>query len=121
MQLQNLKKLMNDIVDQEEFLNLDKKIEEMLLKIIDEKSINLPLILVAVLETCRNDVFYGQFMSEYNNRFKDDNIRGEYLQEKEDYVFVNYKDKLHEANDIVKKLSNVYANKLISDIIKPKL
>jgi predicted DNA-binding protein YlxM (UPF0122 family) len=119
MQLQNLKKLINDIEAQEGFLNLEKKIEEILLKIIDEKSINLPLILVAVLETCRNDLFYGQFMSEYNNRFRDDSVRGEHLQAKEDYIFANYKDKLHEANDIFKKLCKIYANKIISDMIKP--
>jgi hypothetical protein len=57
-------------------------------------------------------------MSEYINRFRDENVRRERLQAKEDYVFVNYKDKLHEVNDIFKKLYDVYANKIISDMIR---
>ena len=50
IQLQNLQKLIKDIENQDEYKNLEKKVEELFVKIKDYKSINLPLILIAVFE-----------------------------------------------------------------------
>ena len=55
IQLQNLKKLMKNIENEDKYKNLEKKVEDIVMKIIDDKSINLPVVLVAVLEALRND------------------------------------------------------------------
>jgi hypothetical protein len=48
IQLQNLKNLIKDTKHEDEYKNLEKKVEDILVKILDDKSINLPLLLVAV-------------------------------------------------------------------------
>ena len=50
MQLQNLKNLIQNIENEDKYKNLETKVEDMVMKIINDKSINLPLILIAVLE-----------------------------------------------------------------------
>jgi hypothetical protein len=115
MQLQNLKKLLNDIANKNEYQNLEKKVEDMVMKIISEKLVNLSLVLVAVLEALRNDPSKYEIIFTYLDTFKNGNIKGEDLQSKENYAFFN--SLLQEIDKIYKKLYKVYSNKIISNII----
>ncbi|HEY6588015.1 MAG TPA: hypothetical protein VIY98_06960 [Nitrososphaeraceae archaeon] len=117
MQLQNLKKLLNDIANKNEYQNLEKKVEDMVMKIISEKSVNLSLVLVAVLEALRNDPSKYEIIFTYLDTFKNGNIKGEDLQSKENYAFFNSMSLLQEIDKIYKKLYKVYSNKIISNII----
>ena len=117
IQLQNLKKLLNDIANKNEYQNLEKKVEDMVMKIISEKSVNLSLVLVAVLEAFRNDPSKYDIIFTYYDAIKNDNVNGEDLQSKENHVFVNNMNLLQEIDKIYKKLYKVYSNKIISNII----
>jgi len=117
IQLQNLKKLLNDIANKNEYQNLEKKVEDMVMKIISEKSVNLSLVLVAVLEALRNDPSKYEIIFTYLDTFKNGNIKGEDLQSKENYAFFNSMSLLQEIDKIYKKLYKVYSNKIISNII----
>ena len=113
IQLQNLKKLIKDIENEDEHKKLEKKVEDILLKIIDDKSVNLPLLLVAVLEALRNDLSKNEIIFNYLEVFKNGNLNGEDLQTKENYLFANNITILQEID---KKLLKVYSNKIISNI-----
>ena len=91
----------------------------MLVKIIDNKSINLPLVLIAVFEAFRNDPYKYKIIFNYLDSFKNDNVNGEDLQLKENYVFVNNMNLLLEIDKIKKKLYKVYSNEIISNITGP--
>lgn len=84
------------------------------MKISDEKSINLPLILIAVFEAFRNDPTKYDIIFNYLDTFKNDNVSGEDLQSKENYAFVNNMTILQEIDKIYKKLYKIYSNKIIS-------
>jgi len=75
------------------------------------------LILVAVLEAFRNDPSKYEIIFNYLDAFKNDNISGEDLTFKENYLFVNNMNLFHAIDKIYKKLYKVYANKIISTII----
>ena len=77
------------------------------------KSVNLPLVLVAVLEAIRNDPSKYEIIFNYLDAFKNDNVNGEDLHSKENYVFVNNMNLLHEIDKIKKRLYKVYSNKII--------
>ncbi len=113
-QLQNLKKLIKDIENEDEYKNLEKKVEHILMKIIDDKSINLPLILITVFEALRNDPTKYDVIFNYLDVFKNDNVNGEDLQSKENYVFFNNMNLFQEINKIMKKSLKIYTNKIIS-------
>ena len=113
-QLQNLKKLIKDIENEDEYKNLEKKVEHILMKIIDDKSINLPLILITVFEALRNDPTKYDIIFNYLDVFKNDNVNGEDLQSKENYVFFNNMNLFQEINKIMKKSLKIYTNKIIS-------
>jgi DNA repair exonuclease SbcCD ATPase subunit len=117
--LQNLKKLFKDIENKGEYQNLEKKVEDMVMKIVDDKSINLPLILIAVFEELRNDPSKYEIIFNYLDDFKNDNISGEDLQLKENYLYFNNINLFQEIDKISKKLCNVYANKIISNMTRP--
>ena len=87
------------------------------MKIISEKSVNLSLVLVAVLEAFRNDPSKYDIIFTYYDAIKNDNVNGEDLQSKENHVFVNNMNLLQEIDKIYKKLYKVYSNKIISNII----
>ena len=87
------------------------------MKIISEKSVNLSLVLVAVLEAFRNDPSKYGIIFTYYDAIKNDNVNGEDLQSKENHVFVNNMNLLQEIDKIYKKLYKVYSNKIISNII----
>ena len=114
MQLQSLKKLIKDIENGDEYNHLEKKVEDILVKIIDDKSINLSLILIAVFEALGNDPTKYDIIFNYLNAFKNDNVNGKDLQSKENYVFINSMNLLHEIDKIYKKLFKMYSNKIIS-------
>ena len=118
MQLQNLKNLIQNIENEDKYKNLEKNVEDMLVKIINDKSINLPLILIAVFEALRNDPSKYEIIFNYLNAFKNDNVNGEDLQSKENYVFANNMNLLQEIDKIYKKLYKVYSNKIISSTLK---
>jgi len=118
MQLQSLKKLIKDIENGDEYNHLEKKVEDILVKIIDDKSINLSLILIAVFEALGNDPTKYDIILNYLNAFKNDNVNGKDLQSKENYVFINNRNLLHEIDKIKKKLFKMYSNKIISNTIK---
>ena len=118
MQLQNLNNLIKDIQNEDKYENLEKKVEDILMKIIDEKSVNLPLVLVAVFEALKNDPARYEIIFNYLKAFKNDNVNGDDLQTKENYSFANNRDLLHEINKIMKKLLKVYCNKIISEAVK---
>jgi hypothetical protein len=48
VKLHNINQLIKNLENEDKYKNLEKKVEDLLVKIIDDKSINLPLILVAV-------------------------------------------------------------------------
>jgi hypothetical protein len=110
-QLQNLKKLIKDIENEDEYKNLEKKVEHILMKIIDDKSINLPLILITVFEALRNDPTKYDIIFNYLDVFKNDNVNREDLQSKENYVFFNNMNLFQEINKIMKKSLKIYTNK----------
>lgn len=112
IQLQNLQKLIKDIENQDEYKNLEKKVEELFVKIKDYKSINLPLILIAVFEALRNDPTKYDVISNYMEAFKNGNVNGKDLQSKENYLFATNMNLLQEID---KKLHKVYSNKIISN------
>jgi hypothetical protein len=114
MLLQNLKNLIKNTENEDKYKNLQKNVEDMLVKIINDKSINLPLILIAVFEALRNDPTKYDVISNYLNEFKNDNINGEDLQSKENYLFATSMNLLQEID---KKLHKVYSNKVISTIV----
>lgn len=118
MQLQNLKKLIKDTENEEGYQNLEKKVEDMVIKILTEKSVNLPLVIIAVLEAFRNDPSMYEIIFTYFDAIKNDNIKNGDLQLKENYVFVNNMNLLQEIDKIYKKLYKVYSNKIISNIPK---
>lgn len=112
IQLQNLQKLIKDIENQDEYKNLEKKVEELFVKIKDDKSINLPLILIAVFEALRNNPTKYDVISNYMEAFKNGNVNGKDLQSKENYLFATNMNLLQEID---KKLHKVYSNKIISN------
>jgi hypothetical protein len=116
IQLQNLKNFIKHTEYEDEYKNLEKKVEDIVAKIFDNKSINLPLLLVAVFEALRKDPTKYDLIFNYLESFKNDNVN-EDLQSKEDYVFANNRNLLHEIDKITKKLFKVYSNKIISNII----
>ena len=118
MQLQNIMKLKKDIESKDEYKNLEKKVEDIVMKIINAKSINLPVVLVAVLEAFRNDPSKHEIIFNYLDAFKNDNISGEDLLSKENYLFFNNMNLLQEIDKIYQKLYKVYSNKIISSTIK---
>ena len=118
IQLQNLKKLIKNIENEDKYKNLEKKVEDIVMKIIDDKLINLPVVLVAVLEALRNDSSKYEIIFNYLDAFKNDNVNGEDLQSKENYAFVNNMNLLQEIDKIKKKLLKVYCNKIISEVVK---
>lgn len=118
LQLQNLKNIIQEIENEDKYKNIEKKVEDMLLKIINEKSINLPLVLIAVLEAFRNDSSKYEIIFNYLDIFKNENINGEDLRSKENYLFVNNMNLLQEIDKIYKKMYKVYSNKIISEIPK---
>ncbi len=81
------------------------------MKIIDDKSINLPLILITVFEALRNDPTKYDIIFNYLDVFKNDNVNGEDLQSKENYVFFNNMNLFQEINKIMKKSLKIYTNK----------
>ena len=117
MQLQNLKKLIKDVENEDEYQNLEKIVEDMVMTILVDKPVNLPLVLVAVLEGFRNDPSKYEIIFNYYDAIKNDNVNGEDLQSKENYVFVNNMNLLQEIDKIYKKLYKVYSNKIIFKII----
>lgn len=82
MQLQNLKKLIKDTENEEGYQNLEKKVEDMVIKILTEKSVNLPLVIIAVLEAFRNDPSKYEIIFTYFDAIKNDNIKSGDLQSK---------------------------------------
>lgn len=119
IKLQNLKKLIKDSENEDEYKNLEKKVEDILVKIIDDESINLPLIIIAVFESLRNDPTKYDIYLNYLDMFKNDNFSVEDLLLKENYVFFNNINLIQEIDKIKKKLYKVYSNKTISNIIGP--
>ena len=115
-QLQNLKKLIKDVENKDD-QNLEMIVEDMVMKILADKPVNLPLVLVAVLEALRNDPSKYEIIFTYLDTFKNGNIKGEDLQSKENYAFFNSMSLLQEIDKIYKKLYKVYSNKIISNII----
>ena len=112
IKLQNLQKLIKDIENQDKYKNLEKKVEELFVKIKDDKSINLPLILIAVFEALRNNPTKYDVISNYMEAFKNGNVNGKDLQSKENYLFATNMNLLQEID---KKLHKVYSNKIISN------
>lgn len=113
--LEDLKKTIEDIKTTDGFLNLERTVEEMVRKIINQNSINLPLLLIAVLETLGNNSLYQEIISDYYNTFKDGNINRPNLQPREHFVLYKYNKLVHE---IEKKLFKIYPNKIISNRLK---
>ncbi|MGI9011269.1 MAG: coiled-coil domain-containing protein [Nitrososphaeraceae archaeon] len=115
IEVSNLKKLIEDIKTTDGFLNLERKVEEMVKKIINQNSTNLTLLLVAVLETLRNNPLNQQIISDYSDTFKDANINRQNLQPREHFVLCTYNNLLHE---IAEKLLKIYPKKIVSNISK---
>lgn len=113
--LWNIKKDVENIKTTDGFLNLEKNVEETVMKILNQKSINLLLLLIAVLETLRNNSFNQQIISDYSDTFKDGNINRQNLQPRESFVLYNYNSLLHEIGE---KLLKIYTNKIISNTSK---
>jgi hypothetical protein len=113
--LEDLKKTIEDIKTTDGFLNLERKVEEIVRKIINQNSINLPLLLIAVLETLGNNSLYQQIISDYSNTFKDGNINRQNLQPREIFFLYNYNNLVHEIEE---KLFKIYPNKIISNRLK---
>jgi len=97
---------------------LERNVEETVVKIINQNSINLPLLLIAVLETLRNNSLNQQIISNYSDTFKDGNINRQNLQPREGFVLYKYNSLLHEIGE---KLSKIYTNKIISNTSKTNM
>jgi hypothetical protein len=93
---------------------LERTVEEMVKKIINQNSINLPLLLIAVLETLGNNSLYQETISDYSNTFKDGNINGQNLQPREHFVLYKYNNLVHKIEEKLK----IYPNKIISNRLK---
>jgi hypothetical protein len=87
---------------------LERKVEEIVRKIINQHPTNLALLLMAVLETLVNNSHKQQIISDYSDTFKDGNINRQNLQPREHFVLHQYSNLLHE---IAEKLIKIYANK----------
>ena len=113
--LWNIKKAVEDIKTTDGFLNSERNVEETVMKILNQKSINLPLFLIAVLETLRNNSLNQQIISDYSDTFKDGNINRQNLQPRESFVLYHYYSLLREIGE---KLLKIYTNKTISNTSK---
>jgi hypothetical protein len=113
--LWNIKKEVEDIETTDGFLNLERKVEEIVRKIINHNPTNLYLLLIAVLETLVNNSHNQQIISDYSDTFKDGNINRQNLQPRESFVLYQYSNLLHE---IAEKLFKIYSNKIISNTSK---
>jgi hypothetical protein len=89
----------------------------MVIKILDDKSINLLLMLITVLESLRNYPTKYDIIFNYLEVFKKGNLSSEDLQSKENYIFFNNINLVYEINKIVKELFKEYSNGVISTII----
>lgn len=91
---------------------MERKVEEIVTRIINQNPNNLHLLIIAVLETLVNNSHSQQIISDYSDTFKDGNIKRQNLQPREDFVLYQYRNLLHE---IAEKLSKIYTNKIISN------
>ena len=111
-ELSNLKQMMHDIKNEDDFKQFENKLFENLKKIMSTEVSNILLIILAFFEAFRKNPFLSQILHNYHQRFKDDNIK-EDLKLKQDYIFLNCMSLLQ---DFAEKFRQVYSNKAISDL-----
>jgi hypothetical protein len=111
-ELSNLKQMMHDIKNEDNFKQFENKLFENLKKNMSTEVSNILLIILAFFEAFRKNPFLSQILHNYYQRFRDDNIK-EDLKLKQDYIFLNCMSLLQ---DFAEKFRQVYSNKAISDL-----